>query len=122
MQRRLFGLQTVSNETSEEIDDKVEWAAMSGMLNLRDVLELIVDGLHDGPLAEQNNIVVQEQATLHIATGESHHLYLALMQQLFDQFLTDIAFVAKEFAEEPLSQARHRLTIIKIAWCELASQ
>lgn len=69
MRRRLFGLPTVSDETSEQIDDKVKWTAMSGMLNLRDVLELIVDGLHDGALAEQNNIVVQEQATLHIAAA-----------------------------------------------------
>ena len=52
MQRRLFELKAVSNESCDQLDDKVERAAMARMLDLRDVLELVVDSLHDGALTQ----------------------------------------------------------------------
>ena len=41
----------VGNKARDQVDQKVDWATMAGMLNLADVFELIVDGLDDGSLA-----------------------------------------------------------------------
>ncbi len=41
----------VGNEPSNEVDEKVDRAAVTGMLNLANVFELIIDGLNDRSLA-----------------------------------------------------------------------
>ena len=41
MERWLLGLPSVGNQTGDEIDDKVGWAAVTGVFNLRDILELV---------------------------------------------------------------------------------
>jgi hypothetical protein len=43
----------VSNQATENIDHEVSGAAMPGMLNLGDVLELVNDGFDHGALAGQ---------------------------------------------------------------------
>ncbi len=43
----------VGNEPCDQVDQKVDGAAMAGMLDLADVFELIIDGLDDGPLAQE---------------------------------------------------------------------
>ena len=53
MQARLFVLMTVSNESCNQMDDKIRGTAMPRMLDLRDVLELVNDGLNNRPFAEQ---------------------------------------------------------------------
>jgi len=42
---------TVGNEPCDQIDQKVNRAAMAGMLNLTDVFELIIDRFDYGSLA-----------------------------------------------------------------------
>ncbi len=42
IQRRLLGLVLIGDESSDEIDSKVSRLSVSGVLNLRDILELIV--------------------------------------------------------------------------------
>ena len=49
MEAGLFVLMAVSNEPSNQMDDKIGWAAVTRMLDLRNVLELVNDGLDDGP-------------------------------------------------------------------------
>jgi hypothetical protein len=56
MQAGLFVLMAVSNEPSNEMDDKIGGAAMTRRLNLRNVLELVNDGLDDDPFAQQQLI------------------------------------------------------------------
>ncbi|GAC1468638.1 MAG: hypothetical protein PVSMB2_37000 [Ktedonobacteraceae bacterium] len=51
MQARLFVLMTVGNKPSNEMDDKIGWAAVTRMLNLRDILELVNNGLDDRSFA-----------------------------------------------------------------------
>lgn len=43
MKARLFVLMTVGEKPSNQIDDKVGWAAMARMFNLRDIFELVND-------------------------------------------------------------------------------
>ena len=41
----LLGLPSVSNQTGDEIDEKVGRAAMTGVFNLGDIFELVNDAL-----------------------------------------------------------------------------
>ena len=47
MKRRFLWLQTISDQSSDQIDKEINKAAMSGMLDLRNVLQLVIDGLDD---------------------------------------------------------------------------
>ena len=48
---RFMGLMSVSNQTGNQINEKVKRAAMSGVLDLGNVLELVIDGFDDGTLS-----------------------------------------------------------------------
>jgi len=51
---------TVGDQTGQQMRQEVVRAAMAGMLDLTHVLELIVDALDDGPLAEQQFVDERE--------------------------------------------------------------
>ena len=53
VERWFFLAEGVSHQPSDPIDKEVEWAAMAGMLDLRDVFELVIDGLDDRAVAQQ---------------------------------------------------------------------
>ena len=42
---------TIGNQACDQVDQEVDGAAMARMLDLRDVFELISDGLDDGSFA-----------------------------------------------------------------------
>ena len=46
----------------------------------------------------------------------------AMSKELFKQGLADVALVAKEFSPQALGQARHRLSIINVARCQVKAQ
>jgi len=50
VKRRAFGLLGVSDQSSDQMDQKVNRAAVSGVLDLTDIFELIVDGFNQRPL------------------------------------------------------------------------
>ncbi len=66
MQTRLFVLMAVSDETSNQMDDKIRRAAMTRMFDLRDVLELVNDGLNNCPFAEQQLVRKVHEMILHV--------------------------------------------------------
>ena len=53
MNGRFLGLPGIGNQASQHTDHKVDRTAMAGMLDLRDVLQLVVDGLNDETFAQQ---------------------------------------------------------------------
>jgi hypothetical protein len=55
MQGRLFGLMAVGKKESSQMDHKIGGAAVAGVLNLGNVLELVDDGLNDGSFAHQEH-------------------------------------------------------------------
>ena len=65
MQTRFFVLVTVSDKPSNQMNHKIGGTAMPGMLNLRNGLELVNNGLNDGPFTQQEPI------------GETHKLVCA---------------------------------------------
>lgn len=48
MKRRFFVLVRIGDEGSHHIDQKIRHTAMSAVLNLRDILQLVVDGFDQG--------------------------------------------------------------------------
>ena len=86
---------------------------MAGMLDLRDVLELVVDRLYDGSLSQQHLVSQGHQAVFHVLFELGDHLN-AMLEQLSEQRLRDVAFVTKELAEDALDQFRHRLSVINV--------
>lgn len=88
---------------------------MAGVLDLRDVLELVDDSFHDGAFAEQQLIDQRHQPVLHVGLEAGNQLKAKGFQQLLKERLGDVASVSEELAEQPLDQTGHRLAVIDVA-------
>lgn len=66
MERRLIGLPSVSNQTGDEIDEKVGRAAVAGVFNLGDILELVNDSLNDETFTRQQLVFKNDESILHV--------------------------------------------------------
>ena len=84
---------------------------MSCMSNLRDVLQLVIDGFDDGSLAKQNLVYQGHQAILHVLANRRNQLN-TLFKELVKQWLRDVAFIAKQFTPQLLGHMGHRLAVI----------
>lgn len=65
---------------------------MTRMLNLRNVLELVIDGLNNCALAKQNFVNQLDQTVFHIFLALGNQLQ-TLFIELFKQLLGDITTV-----------------------------
>jgi hypothetical protein len=61
-----LGLVRVGNEAADEVDEEVAWAAVPGVFDLGDILELVVDRLNDSSLAQQEAIAGLHEALAHV--------------------------------------------------------
>ena len=50
----MFFLPSVGDQPSDQVDECVDGASVSGVLNLEDVFELIIDGFNKGPLPDKD--------------------------------------------------------------------
>lgn len=71
---------------------------MSGMLDLTNVLQLIVDRLDQKPLAKKNLVPLEHQRVFHVLARLCHQMY-AVNEELLEQALTDVSFVCEDLAE-----------------------
>jgi hypothetical protein len=90
----------VGNEPCDQVDQKVDGAAMARMLDLGDVFELISAGLNESSFAEEEFVRPVKQAVVHLLTQLGDQVQPMSHQQMLDQRLREIAFIAKEFADE----------------------
>ncbi len=72
----------VGNEPCDQVDQKVDGAAMAGMLDLADVFELIIDGLNDGSFAQEEFVGPLEQAVVHLCTQLGDEVHPVSHQEL----------------------------------------
>jgi hypothetical protein len=70
-----LGLVRVGNEAADEVEEEGAWAAVPGVFDLGDVLELVVDRLNDGSLAQQEAIAGLHKALAHVLAqlGDKPH-------------------------------------------------
>ena len=95
---------------------------MTRMLDLRDVLELINDGLNDCSAAQQNTITPSHQLVLHILAQLGDQLKIKHLAQGLSQGLRDVTLVPEELAKQVLSQVWYRFAVIDIARREAEAQ
>ena len=57
---------SVGNQAGQQIDHEIGRTAMASMLDLRDILELVNDGLDDRPFTQQHLVLHLDQPVLHI--------------------------------------------------------
>ena len=95
---------------------------MTRMLDLRDVLELIDDGLNDRSAAQQNAIAPGHQLVLHILAQLGNQLKIKHLAQRLSKGLRDVTLVSEELAKQLLSQVRYWLAVIYITGRETKSQ
>lgn len=111
----------IGDEPAKQVHEEVAMAAMTAMLNLRDVLELVDNGLDDeSPTQEQ--LVAQEQESIPHVGSKSRDEMNALVPQRLEGFFTNISFVAKKFARKALGQGRKRHSVIGVAGSQLEGQ
>ncbi len=81
----------VGNQATQNIDAEIDRAAMSRMLNLGDVFELVDDRFNNGTLTSQQFVAKPHQARLHVALRLGKQLNAVSAQQLLKQCLRYIA-------------------------------
>ncbi|SDZ17720.1 hypothetical protein SAMN05421754_108311 [Nitrosomonas sp. Nm58] len=69
---------------------------MTGMLDLRDVFQLIVDSLHDRTFTQQKFVKQRQQLASYVFTQLGDELH-AFLPELLKEWLRDVALVTKEF-------------------------
>ena len=56
----------ISNETRDNIDEGIDWIAVTGMFNLRNILELVDDTLNDGAFPQKQLVHQRHQSIFHV--------------------------------------------------------
>lgn len=122
VERRLLGLVAVGDKAGQEVDEEVARAAVPGVFDRADVLELVVDALDDRSLAQQQRLGEGEQAVAQVLAQLGDEANATLNQELFGEQLGDVAAVAEKAAEDAPDQARHRAAVVAMAGRQAAGQ
>ena len=91
---------------------------MACMFDLRDILQLVVNGLNYCALAQHQLIEDRHQLVFHVLANLGHELYI-IIEQKVKQRLRDIAFVSKKFTEQVFNHLWYRSSVIDITRGEL---
>ena len=61
-----FFLPSVGDQPSDQVDECVDGSSMSGVFNLADVFELVIDGFNQGSLPEEDFVHQAQQLGFHL--------------------------------------------------------
>ena len=117
MKARLFVLVTVSEQPSNQMNNKVGRTAMTRMLNLRDVFELV----NNRAFAHQEFIREMHEMILHVFAQARDEME-SLLKKQFGQRGRDVAAIPNELAPKPLDHLRNRSAVIDVAWSQAARE
>src|SRR5262249_22176948 len=112
-ERGLLLLICVSNQGSHQVDNEIDHAAMSRVLNLANVLQLVIDRFAQGALAKEDLVEHWHELVFHVLPDLGAELH-ARLPALIEKLFRDGAAVAKECSPKSPRQARRRLPIIGI--------
>ena len=89
------------------------------MLHLRDVLQLVVDALYDGALAEQDLVGDAHQGVLHVVLHLGYQLD-AVDEQPLEEVAADVALVTDKAAADGFDEALavERRSVVHVARCQ----
>lgn len=89
---------------------------MSGMFNLGNVFQLVIDSLDYGPFTKQDSVIHRPDTAFHIVFQFGNQLY-SVNEQFVEQVFADISFVADKFSIDEFDECFHfqRLAVIDIA-------
>ena len=104
----------ISDQTTDQIDHEIGKAAMTGVFNLGNVLELVNDGLNHRPLPLPELVSHVHEAIFHSGFDLGNELD-TVFPELFEQSLRQITFVAEELTKEPFDQLGNGTPIIDVA-------
>ena len=105
----------VGNQATDDVDHEISGAAMPGMLNLGDVLELVKEGFDNGTLASQQLVGEPHQVVFHVASGFGKDLDAIGLKELLCERFGDIAAVSEDLAIEVFKQGFYRFAVVSIA-------
>jgi hypothetical protein len=91
------GLVTVGDQATNQVNQKVDRAAMAGGFDQGNVLERVVDGFANGSLTRQQLVRQGHEAVLQAGFELGDELQ-ALRQQLLEPGLGPIRSIPKQFA------------------------
>ena len=72
----------IGDQACDQVDQEVDGAAMAGMLDLRDVFELISDSLDDSSFSEKEFVRPIEQAVVHLCAQPGDEVQAVGHQQV----------------------------------------
>lgn len=108
----------ISNQSTDDIDQEIDGAAMARMLNLRDVLKLVNNRFNNRTLTRQQLVCQPHQLIFQVALGFSKEGNAKVLKQLLCQLFGDIASVGKDLTKALFEQLANRLAIIGIPGCQ----
>ena len=88
----------------EQIGDEIVHRAMSGMLDLANVLQLLIDGLDDRPLPEQQLVMQTHQRVLHVPLEPGDQVY-AVHEESLEEILADVSPIGEQLAKQLFREA-----------------
>src|SRR5690349_19181986 len=103
------------------MDDKIGWAAVTRMLNLRNILELVNNGLNDRSLAQQQFVRQGHEMILHVLAQSGDEMEPLFKEQL-RQGSGNVAAISKELPAQSFHHLGNRSPIIHIARSQTTSQ
>ena len=99
-QRRFYRTATISNQAAQDINKEILKTAMTCMLDLRDILQLIDDRFNDCTAAQKDAISPQHEFVFHIGTQFRDQLKVEHLEQVQCERLRDVAFISKKLTKE----------------------
>ena len=113
---RLLREERVGGKARHKVHREAGHGPVPGVLNLGHVLQFVIDGLNQGPLAQKDSVRYGHDLTLHIALQFCDQLN-AVHKEFGEDVLTDISLVSDKFAEDLLDEGfvPQGLAVINIA-------
>src|SRR5690348_1162228 len=97
------------------MDQEIDWAAVTRVLDLRDVFELINDRLDERPLAQQQPVGELKELVVHVLAQFGDETQSVGEQETLGERRGDVALVAKEAPEKATCQAWHWTPVVGVA-------
>lgn len=116
---RLLREERVGRQARHQIDREADDGPVSGVLDLRDILQLIVDGLDQSPLAQEDFVRDCHKLALHVALKLCYQLD-AVHEKSGEEVPADASLVSDQLSEDPFDEGfvPERIPVVNIARCE----